>query len=187
MGFSLSWIAFSGKAKGEVLSALALIDSGKPDAYCESPIAGAELPGGWYVVCMHPCNHPLTADQMLAKFSTGCTLLGCQVEEHVMVSTGFEWRDGKASWAVAHDSANGRYDLSVDGTPPARFHALRDAAIAAQDDEGGDQADVDLIFDVPLDLVRAICGFRHDRLDEPDPAGGFRPRYRFTKLVAANA
>ena len=35
---------------------------------------------------------------------------------------------------------------------------------ATQDEEGGADADVDCLFDVPLMLATALCGYRHDEV-----------------------
>ena len=44
MGYSISWIAFHGLTKGEVLSRTQLIDTAEPDEANESPASGSEPP-----------------------------------------------------------------------------------------------------------------------------------------------
>ncbi len=50
MGFSLSWIAINGMSPEKVQVALKLRGTGAREDVPDSPFAGAELPGGWYLV-----------------------------------------------------------------------------------------------------------------------------------------
>jgi len=188
MGFSISWMAFNGKSKLEVLANLRLADTGESDTYYESMLCGAEIPGGWYLIHMNDCMHPFIDDAALEIYSQGCTLLGCQVEEHVMASASFEWKDGHQVWAVVHESEQGIYDLRVTGEPPTQTSALCAEATRAQDEEGGEEAGVDMIFDAPIDLAEMVCGFRHDKSIDPEcKEPPFRYRYSFTKLTPLSA
>jgi len=184
MGFSISWLAFRGKTKREVLAELRLADTGEPDTYCEGALCGAEIPGGWFLIHINDCFHPWMEDEELAIHSRGCTVLGCQVEEHVMASGSFVWQDGSQVWTVVHESENGIDDLRIIGDAPAQVAAIHADATRAQDEEGGDEADVDMIFDVPIDVAEAVCGFRHDKTIDPEcKEPPFTPRYSFTKLM----
>lgn len=51
------------------------------------------------------------------------------------------------------------------GAPPAEYPAIRDRLIALQnaDEEGG----VDYLFDAPLEVAKAVCGYRFDSGDAP--------------------
>jgi len=163
MGFSISWIAFSGKPKVDVLSRLSLADTQAPDEANESPASGAELPGGWYVVFLNSFAHAFTRHAELGRLSQGSTVLGCRIEEHVMASAAFLYCNGRRVWEVSHNSQEGRYDISVNGTPPRELPAIHDRLRQSQDEEGGEHAGVDHIFDVPIRLAAALCGYEHDR------------------------
>ena len=79
MGFSISWIAFKGKSKDAVLALLDLTDSGEIDEANEAPTSGATLPNGWYVVFF--ADYDFVSPGRLAKFSVGCDLVACQIED----------------------------------------------------------------------------------------------------------
>ncbi len=162
MGFSISWIAVSGKPKADILQSLSLADTAEPDDAHESPVSGAELPGGWYILFLNDMVHPFTAAAHLQRLSAGCKVLSCQVEEHVMASAACMYENGVQAWSVTHASENGAFDLAVEGAAPPSLEAIHAEMKAMQDEEGGDEADVDYIFDVPVSLAAAICGYRHD-------------------------
>ena len=46
--------------------------------------------------------------------------------------------------------------------PPIVF-AIRSEMERAQVDEGGDKADVDYIFEIPLRVAQSVVGFKHDK------------------------
>ncbi len=54
------------------------------------------------------------------------------------------------------------YHLAADGTPPPLLDTIHTEMKAAQDEQGGADADVDWLFEVPLMLATALSGFRHD-------------------------
>jgi len=170
LGYSISWIAFQGKGKNHVLPLLALSDSGEIDEANESPASAAALPTGWYVVFFNDYFFP--TPERLAKVSVGCVVVACQVEEHMMASASSLYENGRHVWTVAHEAERGLYDLSIYGDPPARFAELRDKLHKQQMEAGGENADVDYVFDVPLDLAAELCGYRHDRwkFDWGEPA-----------------
>jgi len=182
MGYSIAWIAVRGAAKEEVLARLGLADSGEPDEAQESPVCGAELPGGVYLVFFNDFVHPATEAESLARLSAGGEALGCQVEEHVMASAAFLYRDGAKVWDVVHLADEGVYHLEVGGTPPALLDTIHAEMKATQDEQGGLEADVDCLFEVPLMLATALYGYRHD---ETALLSGETPR--FTELVPAAA
>jgi hypothetical protein len=161
MGYSISWMAFQSKNKQHVLSLLGLVDTAEADEANEAPISGAALPTGWYVVFFN--DYSFTTPARMTKFSAGSTVISCQVEEHVMASASSLYKNGRHVWTVAHESERGRYDLSVDGDLPDLFRDLRDSLLKQQDDAGGEKADVDFVFDVPVQLAEELCGYRHDR------------------------
>jgi hypothetical protein len=187
MGYSLSWIAFKGIEKAEVLERLALVDTGEPDGFCESAVAGCELPSQWFLVYLGDCFHRFVTPEVLGRVSIGCVVLGCQAEEHVMVSAAFLWEDGQRRWNVIHESEKGIYDLAVSGAAPAQFETIKVRVIAEQDAEGGEQSDVDCVYEAPIDLAAEICGFRHEQLVSESPGSPFVPRYPFTILTAARS
>jgi len=182
MGFSIAWIAVRGLSKDEVLARLSLADTDEPDEANESPASGAALPGGGYLVFFNDFAHPATQDASMAVLSAGCEALACQVEEHVMASAAFLYRDGAKVWDVVHLADEGLYHLEVGGTPPALLGTIHAEMKATQDEQGGLEAQVDCLFEVPLMLATALYGYRHD---ETALLSG--ETLEFTELVPAAA
>jgi hypothetical protein len=163
MGFSIAYVAFRNKSPDEVLALTQLADTGEVDEGNESPMSGASLPNGWYVLFLNDYDHPFVAPQALLAFSRECQLLACQVEEHVMASSAACYESGHRVWSVTHQSDKGRYDLEVQGAPPELFEAVRAGLLKKQDEDGGDKADVDYVFDIPVELVTQLCAYRYDQ------------------------
>jgi hypothetical protein len=196
MGFSVSWMAVQGCDVTQAAEALGFeLDDDVPCEIPEGDCMG-QLPGGWVLVWIDDFD-ALRKGRFapLLKFGPA---VACAVEEHVMVQEARGYREGAEVWRITHDPNAGEslYHLDVAGEPPTNFEAIRSAAIKAQDAEGGEDADVDIISDVPLDVAKSICGFKHDE-DPPNGttfrsvrrgrrpgAGGAKPGF-FARLFGA--
>jgi|CXWL01.1.fsa_nt_gi hypothetical protein len=164
MGFSISWIAVRGKPKGEILTALALQDTGEPDVANESAASGAELPGGWYILFLNDVMHPFTEEHILAKLSRNCDAVTCQVEEHVMASAAFAYTDGVKVWDIRHESERGPRHLREGGMLPEPYQSIKRDLIAQQDKGDAEEEGVDYIWDIPVTLAFEAVGYRHDHV-----------------------
>jgi hypothetical protein len=62
---------------------------------------------------------------------------------------------------VVHDPTgdDSLYSLKVTGNPPAQLDSIVSRIKAEQDANGGEEADVDFVFDVAPKLAESICGF----------------------------
>lgn len=215
MGWSLSWTAVRGKPPEAVLEAHGLRPTGAawdlPDR--RHPFAWAALDGGWVLVVSSPSgaldaeaartgkglfklrawhdprfmDESEASDPFLASLSAGCEVVCCFLEEHVMVSRAAGWKDGDRLWSVLHDGQEDDVgDLQVVGAPPPELATIEAAARAEQraTPEG-----VDFVFDVPVDLAKALTGFRHDELEreyellEPVPERDATPGRRPSLLA----
>jgi hypothetical protein len=168
MGFSVSWMAVQGCDSAQAAEALGweLPDGDRRD-YPEGDCIG-DLPGGWVLVWKE--DFDAMREDLFAPLLKFGPAVACAVEEHVMVQEARGYRDSVEIWRVTHDPNAGEslYHLDVAGDPPPNLEAIHSAAVKAQEAEGGEDADVDLICDVPLDLAKSICGFKHD---EDPPTG----------------
>lgn len=170
MGFSIAWLSVPGAAKDKTLAALGLVETTQREEYPESPLVGALLPTGRYVIWFEDASPAAFKPEVLRELSTGTELLACQIEEHAMCSTAAHWDNGVERWFIAHDAEDGLTNLEVIGVPPAAFEPIRIKQFQLQER----RSDVDFIFDVPLSLAEAIVGFRHDAAFENEEGGMFR-------------
>jgi hypothetical protein len=161
MGFSISWLAFKGLSKAEVLKRTGFRDSGAYDEANESPFSLAELPTGWAILFSNDFNYG--SAEHLIGLSAAATVLACQAEEHIMFSAAHCCADGRESWTLWRDSARGMYDLSTQGALPAEFEPIKKRLTSPQDASGGARSRVDYMFDIPVELAAELTGYRHDR------------------------
>jgi hypothetical protein len=161
MGYSISWLAVRGKPSNIVLTELGLRGTGEYDEVPDSPdLWGADLPDGWYLVFANRCDY---VDKLpLDRLSAAAQVVTCFVEEHVMVSGASGWSDGKELWSVTHDSEQGIEHVEAEGDLPPMFTSIRDQLTAVQADAGGEESDVDYLFDVPIEVAKALTGFCHN-------------------------
>jgi len=164
MGWSCSWIAVRGANPDSVLSDLALTRTGEFWEMPEEDWSYASLPNGWFIVfSARHCEPNQFKPASLARLSAQCELIASAVEEHVMFSSSSFWKDGKNLWSVAHDAQQSIYHIDAKGELPPWFATIEVNARESQDAEGGTKANVDLMFDVPLDVGAELTGFRHDQ------------------------
>lgn len=163
MGWSCSWVAVRGKEPDTLLTALGLRLSGDREEIPESPWTCANLPGGWFLVFRSDhCEPENFKDAALKALSMDCELLRSSVEEHVMFCSTSYWARGNKVWEIAHDAQKGMHHLQSSGEPPPSFPGIRTKYFSEQEAEGGEKADVDLIFEIPLQVGVEFAGFRHD-------------------------
>ena len=161
MGFSCSFLAAKGRSKAEILESLGWSDSGVAvewpegrDTFC------ADLPGGWIVVWSNDYDYVTKA--LLAAASNGGEAVGWRVEEHVMVSDAWGFRDGTEIWSIFYDCEKHQSGgLAASGELPAEFAGILEVARAEQ----AEKDDADYVYDVPADVAAALCGFRYDQLE----------------------
>ena len=79
-----------------------------------------------------------------------------------MLSSANYFEGGNYVWFVGHNAQEGIFDLQTEGILPTQFDTIKSRLVDQQNAEGGEVADVDFIFDVPLELAKSICGFKHD-------------------------
>jgi len=133
----------------------------------ESELTAVEMPNGWYLIVSNHTEQVVSDAAMRSLSSTGCELVTCFVEEHVMVSRATGWKDGQLRWSVTHDTQKDPMHLDVQGEPPPQFAAIRDRNFAEQ---AAADRDVDWLFDIPVETARSVTGYRHDE-DVPGLSG----------------
>jgi len=159
MGFSHSWIAVRGLTPERALEALGMEISPSPrEGLFMEGIALIDWPD-WLLVISD--NDSDAFEGRLAKLTAFGRAVACSINERVMYSEARGYEAGEQRWAVTHDPNGDEslYSLHVTGSPPDELEAIIQAAKAEQDSEGGEEADVDFMFDIPPTLAKSICGF----------------------------
>lgn len=170
MGYSLSWIAVHENSSDQLNNALQIRPTGVREDIAESECTSARLPSGHYLVIF---NREELSPALLKDVSRSVPLIFGYAEEHVMCSSVAAWENGAERWALIHDAQEGMFDLQVRGAPPEQYHAIRERLFAEQAADGGEQAGVDHIFDIPVELAHELIGYRYDQDIEGLKANGF--------------
>jgi len=160
MGYSLSWAAVKNGEPESVHACLGVRPTGVFEEIAESAVNGALLPSGWYLVLF---NRKELGDATLKQLSLLGEVVHCFVEDHVMFSSASGWSHGRLVWSVVHNCEKGRYHLETKGVVPASLKTIHERLRTAQYTEGGEESDVDYIYDVPAELAKDLTGFRHDQ------------------------
>lgn len=159
MGFRVLLIAVTGKAPSAVQREFGVAATGQREEIAESPVVGAALPGGGYLLYINDPERIVPDDEVLARLSTGGSLIACYANETVMNSYACGWADGVERWSVFHDAQQDNEHLETSGTLPPEFQPIRDRLVAQQ--KGDD--DADFIFDIPIELFASLGGIRYDQ------------------------
>ena len=162
MGFAITWCAVREEHAQTVLDELGLTPTGEREEIPESLMSTAALDTGWRVIWYNEYGCPFLREGDLGRISKERDVLMCLVEEHVMASSAELWSGGRRAWWISHDGGDGPKGLETGGDLPAQFPLINAELQAAQSAEGGDAADVDHLFDIPLKVAQAIVGFKHD-------------------------
>ena len=162
MGYSLAWVAVKGRSRAELEQMLGLQRTGKRGDYGAHALVGRDLQDGWYILIANGCEDRIAKSKTLAQLSKGAQALACSIEEHVMFSSCAFWKAGKKIWSVMHRGDRNVFDLVDSGKPPENYTSLKQEMIAAQKAEGGENAGVDVVFEIPLRLAEQLVGFKHD-------------------------
>lgn len=157
MGFRVQLIAVSGKQPAAVQRDYGVVPTGKYEDVPESPVLGARLPSGAYLLFVNDEIEP--DNRAYARLSRGAALVACCVNETVMSSYGCGWVNGTERWHVLHNCEQGTTHLEVSGSAPPEFSSIRDRQLQLQ----ADASDADYMFDVPVELFVTLGGMRYDQ------------------------
>lgn len=161
MGFSLSWVAVAPEVEQALIERLGLKAGTETSELAEFDLSAARLPGWYLLVADH--TDALMDEQLLKELSRHGRVIAAMVEEHVMFSSAEEWSNGERVWGVIHISDAGLYHIGVEGALPEAYASIHQKQFTKQEKDGGKDAGVDHIIDIPLELAAAITGYRHDR------------------------
>ena len=172
MGYAITWCAVREQAADQLLSHLGLAATGETEEDPESRFSTARLTTGWRLIWSNKYGCPILT-KGLPTFSGEHEVVVCQIEEHVMASSAELWKNGSRKWWVSHEGEDGPKGLATEGELPQCFASIREEMENVQRAEGGDDADVDYIFEIPLKVAQTVVGFKHDENYEPVVEGNF--------------
>jgi hypothetical protein len=158
MGFRVQLIAVSGKKPGEIQRDFGVVPTGQREEIAESPVVGATLPNGAYLLYINDSDRIVPDDKVFARLSKSASLIACYVNETVMNSYACAWANGAVRWSVFHDAQQGIDHLETNGSLPSELQPIHDRLFAQQEEDDG----CDFIFDIPVELFVALGGIRYD-------------------------
>jgi len=162
MGYSIAWLAVECTDPDAALADLKLRRIGEHAYFAEEALTSAALPGGQFLIVADTCDHRIIEPDTLASLSVKYSVVACSIEEHVMFSSAEQWIGGKRLWRIEHQAEDSPIHLATAGSLPASFSSIAAKQKAAQEAAGGEDADVDLYFEIPLLVAKGITGFKHD-------------------------
>ena len=162
MGYSISWFAVPETHADSFFQKLSLVRTGETEEYPNSMISSARLDTGWRMLWYDKTVCPFLEDETLSQLSHHHDIIACTVEEHCMDSTATLWQSGLRTWSIHHNGNDGPKELGIAGTLPGCFDSIRSELERKQTEDGGMDAEVDHLFDIPLAVARHIVGFKHD-------------------------
>jgi hypothetical protein len=158
MGFRVQLISVTGRDHRTIQREYGVAPTGQREEIPESPIVGAALPNGAYLLYINDQEKIVPDDEVFSRLSKGASLVGCYVNETVMNSYACAWSNGVERWSVFHDSQQGIEHLEMSGVLPPEMQPIRDRLFSQQTKGDG----VDFIFDIPVELFAALGGIRYD-------------------------
>lgn len=162
-----SWLAVRGPSRDELLEMLGLEETGEVGWPHEvgKPYSYAPMPGGWIIIFAN--FYGLADIQNIRGLSRHGLVMACNFQDQVdepcadLVAA----QNGEALWEI-HVLGD---EVASTGTPPPEFAPMCDHyALQLVEDPG-----CAWMYEVPLALAKALCGFRHD--EDDSPFRGLRP------------
>jgi hypothetical protein len=159
MGMSVSWIGVQSMDRERILDALGLMAA--PSRAKGRKATTWSFSNGWTFVLSTDFNYP--TPKRMAALSADGTAIALSVDDRVMVSVVRGYERGKAVFAIERDGGQkGVRHMAVAGTAPAEWAAIRKRLTEEQDEEDRGESRTDFLFDAPLELAKALCGYRFD-------------------------
>jgi hypothetical protein len=154
MGSSYSWFA-SARDRAETIDGHWLVDTGEPvqPGHCE--LAGAELPGGGFLLLADSFWHEFIAPKGMEILSDSHGVVGCSESSGTNTSVAFCYVSGKLAWQVSHILDKGREHLDIEGpaAPATLKKHFADACRRAR------ELSYDAVLEVPALLAQEVSGF----------------------------
>ena len=177
MGFNMSWIFVDRIELDELYAALDVKSTGKAaDPYDLGTgrvlLAGLRPKDDWCAIFGHysfVLDITIGTDPPhLSRLPAKSRAVSCVVLEHANISYASLWRDRREIWQARHQPSNEQPEhLDFWGDLPPSFIGTWEAALQKQRERNAmrkpGEWGVDYVFDVPLNAVAEITGFRHDR------------------------
>lgn len=170
MGVKLSWLAIKEKDHSKIHAILDLCDraslglspadQAKEYEKSDEPLNAFATQQGWYFI---QCRYfPAFIENQLDLLSIDTALVRFECNETSMYALAEYWQDGEMVWSVHHEGAKGVFHLVEHGCLPQYFVSIKERCFAEQVCEGGVNAGVDMMIEIPILLAKEMTGFRYD-------------------------
>ncbi|MCE2563646.1 hypothetical protein [Komagataeibacter sp. FNDCF1] len=165
VGYRVGVFLMHGIDRATALCRFGQEDTGMAEDACPAPAAIASLPGGWTALW---CNDEVQTRRFAAMSgpcSTDATIIASYIDEPGYYSAATGYHDGARIWDVSHTGQTGPHDLHTSGTPPVILDEVVAAMKMEEAQSGYSPGMIDFYFDIPVELVRALTGFRYCQQD----------------------
>ena len=163
MAWGGSWFALRGVSVERAMQALQMRGTGRlVDEREIEPLVGGLLENGWYVIFSSNDSDISFFKDQLEELSKGGEGVHGSFEEHAMGSSAAYYRDGQQVWLVMREAGGPYAPLTVEGDPPPSFAERKTRLFRQQEEDGGKEAGVDYIYDLPIELAEEAAGFSHE-------------------------
>ncbi|KIN79560.1 hypothetical protein [Sulfitobacter mediterraneus] len=114
---------------------------------------------GWTVLWSEEETFGQTKLAEIEAFSENHDICLCEINETTMWSSATFWRGGTEVWRVSHaGDGDDLFHIEATGDLPDTYELRRSALF----DEQGGETGVDFVFEIPVELIEELIGFRYD-------------------------
>lgn len=174
MGFRVLLASVTGKEPSAIHNDFGVAPTDAYEEIPESPVTGAMLPSGAYLLYIN--DEIVPDDAVFARLSEDASMMSCYANETVMNSFASSWVNGVEQWSAFHDAQQGIRHLETTGDLPSQLAPIQERLFAEQ----GDSEDVNYIFDIPIELFVELGGIRYD---QDIPGAGPEPWHVLARIM----
>lgn len=131
-------------------------------------ISGVDLPLGLALIEVREIDSEILDNACLQAISKKYPVIGGTFADGVNYCRCAKWLNGIEVWSVIHDAcSNDRRHLSISGTPPKELEGICKRWFSELD-ESDEPEELDLVFEIPLELVETLTGYNYNHNENVD-------------------
>ncbi len=172
MGTNVTFILAEGVTLADLCDLLELKNLGPiPPMNQDVRISGVDLPWGLSLIEVREIDSNILDDACMQAISQKYPVIGGTFADSVNYCRCAKWINGIEVWSVIHDAcSNDRRHLSISGTPPKELEGICKRWFSELDaeDQKDEPEELDLVFEIPLELVETLTGYNYNHNENVD-------------------